>query len=177
MSLPSFRIPIVCTDSCRQMTCTCCSSNVSVNNWEKRIVRYNEADNELQDAPHPGLLARFFASLCCSGKIEQQKEQNAQTCRAIHVFLAGNYQVDLTEAANDSRICIAPYQRGEKFIKMRDFQSLKRSAEEICKRRSGESNASGSNHSVPAENFKPPHSGGKKSRSEGTSDLSHMIEI
>lgn len=158
MSLPSFRMPIDCTDSCRQITCNCCSSNVSTSNWERRTVRYDESENELMDEPHPGLLARLLIALCCCKVHEAEKERNEQTCQAINIYLVGNYQVDLNEAANRSRISVGPYQRGEKRLKMRDFQSLKKSAEEIAQRRSGShtSSSTSSELPVPAENFSTP---------------------
>ena len=153
-------MPISCTDSCRQTSCVCCSSNVSVRNWEKRTVRYNEADNELHDEPTVGTFLKFLQKLCCCGKPEVERERRESACQAVNIFLIDNYQVDLTEAANACRLPIAPYQRGERRIKVGDFQSLKLSAAEICKRRSGPSGSESSgSDTTPSECFSIPRRG------------------
>lgn len=152
------RVPINCTDSCKQVSCVCCSSNVSVRNWEKRTVRYNEADNELHDEPKAHALIGFFQQLCCRNR-EEETEKRMQACEAINLFLMHNYQVALEEAANDSGIKnVDALIRGRKPMKLSQYQSLKRAAAEICQRRSGSSTSTNQSvhHNTPAENFSIP---------------------
>ncbi|MCH9611281.1 MAG: hypothetical protein S4CHLAM81_12200 [Chlamydiales bacterium] len=139
-SLPSLKLPIDCTDSCSQINCTCCSSNVSSSNWEKRIVRYNPADDELQSEPSPSLLSKILCPIlfCCSGT--SSKERNIEAFEAINIELTHEYGVSIQEAALEAKLVLTPYQQGRRPMKMRQLQDLKAAASEISSHKSIASN-------------------------------------
>jgi|GEM_PF-5437771 len=151
-------VPINCTDSCKQVSCICCSSNVSVRNWEKRTVHYNQAENELQDEPKANALIGLLQQLCCRNR-QEETEKRMQACEAISLFLMHNFQVELEEAASHCGIDnIDALKQGRKPIKLSQYHSLKRSAAEIYQRKSG--NSTSTNQSVhnntPVEKFSTP---------------------
>ena len=167
---PSLQVPVNATDSCKQCSCICFSSNVSVRNWEQRTVYFNPAENELQDAPTPGILGKLLSALsCCCGQKERQQQVHQQTHEAIQLYLTDTYQVTLEDAAAHVRLEIVPG-RG---IKLGQYHSLKRAAEELSKRRSATESPtavsrSQSNGYTPVERFSKPADQKRLTRFHGT---------